>query len=520
MKQHSGLRNTAFNTLIPVALGWCAVALLESLSYIAIALSIVKQWPLEWVIIIGALTIMLTVVVTRSGFHVGAKLTNILYNVVYHRLSRIKITWFTTENRAQLLQLTTRQIPGFVSIPAHQLQHFIHAPLLPFVITVSMFWIGGYQVASLLGVLLVVSLLIQYWAQRELSTTDQIRNKAEISATNSVLELVDHIDLLRCACGCQLATQRIESAWATQDIALAKTNNAAARAIFYSTIAGVLPLIGIVILLFYRGEHQSELYLAIILLVLRASYPIEELAVAALGVNNQRAAVKNYNNLFDAPSLDEPAQPLAILPEDHTLTIENITYRDVLIDLSCIIKPRVRVLISGPSGSGKSTLLHMLMRFDDPQCGDVRLGNVGMSTMQLDQRAAYFAYVSQSPVFFDGTIASNIRLSSPKATDEEVEIVARKMMLGNLLSRSPLGINQAIGEQGKLLSGGELQRLALAQALIKNPPIIVLDESTSALDLQTEISIANEIKKLKCTVLIVAHRNPEIWQAQQEIFLS
>ena len=209
MKQHSGLRNTAFNTLIPVALGWCAVALLESLSYIAIALSIVKQWPLEWVIIIGALTIMLTVVVTRSGFHVGAKLTNILYNVVYHRLSRIKITWFTTENRAQLLQLTTRQIPGFVSIPAHQLQHFIHAPLLPFVITVSMFWIGGYQVASLLGVLLVVSLLIQYWAQRELSTTDQIRNKAEISATNSVLELVDHIDLLRCACGCQLATQRI-----------------------------------------------------------------------------------------------------------------------------------------------------------------------------------------------------------------------------------------------------------------------------------------------------------------------
>jgi ATP-binding cassette subfamily B protein len=520
MKQHSTFRNTGFNKLIPVALGWCAVALLESFSYIAITFAILKQWSLEWTITIGILTIVLTVVVTRVGFHVGAKLTSALYNIVYQRLARIKVTWFTTANRAQLLRLTTQQIPGFMSIPAHQLQHFIHAPLLPLIITIAMFWVGGYQVALLLGVLLILSLLIQYSAQRALAKTDQIRSQTEIEATNSVLELVDHIELLRCASGCQRATFRVESAWSAQDKALAQTNKAAALATFYSTIAAILPTVGIVLFLFSSGNHQSELYLAIILLALRASYPIEELAMAALGVNNQRSALKNYCHLLSAPTLHESMQPLALLPQEHTLSLENVTYSHILSQFSCIIKPGTRVLISGVSGSGKSTLLHMLMRFDDPQHGNVRLGNVLISTMPLEQRAAYFAYVPQSPIFFNGTIASNIRLSRPNATDEDVEKVARKMMLGNLLDRSPLGIYQTIGEQGKRLSGGEHQRLALAQALLKNAPILVIDEATSALDLQTEVDVANEIKKLKCTILVVAHRNPDIWQAEQKICLS
>ncbi|MFQ3191026.1 MAG: ATP-binding cassette subfamily B protein [Paraglaciecola sp.] len=518
MKLYSTLTNTAFKKLIPVSLGWCAVALLESFSYIAIAFAILKQWPLELTIAIGLLTILLTVVVTRAGFHVGATLTSAIYDVVYQMLKRIKVTWFTTANRAQLLSLTTQQIPRFMSIPAHQLQHFIHAPLLALIITIAMFWISGYQVALLLGFLLTLSLFIQYHAQRALAKTDQVRSQTEVAVTTSVLELVDDIELLRCASGCQQATQRVELAWTTQDNAIAQTNKAAALATFYSAIAGTLPTVGVLLFLF-SSRPQGELYLAVILLTLRASYPIERLALAALGINDQRKAVKNYCQLLNAPTLYEPIHPLAVLPNQQTLTLEKVTYRPILSHFSCTIKPSTRVLISGASGSGKSTLLHMLMRFDDPQSGDVRLGNVLLSTIPLEQRATYFAYVPQSPAIFDGTIESNIRLSRTDATDEEIEQVARKMMLGKLLDRSPLGIYQTIGEQGKRLSGGERQRIALAQALLKNAPILVLDEATSALDLQTESNIAKEIKKLKCTILIVTHRNPEIWQAEQIICL-
>lgn len=520
MRLLSVLRNSAFKKLIPVSLGWCAVALLESLSYITIALAILKQWPLTLIIAIGVLTITLTVLVTRAGFHVGANLTSELYDAVYERLARIKVTWFTTANRAQLLSLTTQQIPRLMSIPAHQLQHFIHAPLLPFIITIAMFWIGDYQIALILGTLLLTSFFIHYHAQRALAKTDHLRSQTEVAATKSVLELVDHIELLRTAGGCKRASERVELIWAEQDKALAQTNKASALATFYSFIAGLLPIVGILLFLFSRDDQPGELYLAVMLLTLRASYPLEKLALAALGINDQLTAVKNYNHLLNAPTLKEPTHSLAALPKEHSLTLENVTYKNILSQFSCTIKAGTRVLISGASGAGKSTLLHILMRFDDPQKGDVRLGNVLLSTIPLEQRSAYFAYVPQSPTIYDGTIASNIRLGRTDATDEEIEQLARKMMLTHLMDRSSLGIHQSIGEQGKRLSGGERQRIALAQALIKKAPILVLDEATSALDFNTEVSIAKEIQRLECTTIIVAHRTPEIWQVEQRINLN
>ncbi|MGO3424422.1 MAG: ABC transporter, partial [Pseudoalteromonas distincta] len=177
MSLYSVLKDHAFKKLIPVSLGWCAVALLESLSYIAIACAILKQWPTALIIILGVLTVLLTSLVTSAGFHTGAKLANALYNSISTIISRIKVTWFTTHNRSQLLKLNTQQIPGFMSIPAHQLQHFIHAPLVPIVITLAIFWVVNFQVGLLFGGLLYLSLFIQYRAQQALAKTDQQRNQ-------------------------------------------------------------------------------------------------------------------------------------------------------------------------------------------------------------------------------------------------------------------------------------------------------------------------------------------------------
>ena len=170
MSLYAVLKDHAFKKLIPVSLGWCAVALLESLSYIAIACAILKQWPSELIIILGILTVISTSMVTNAGFHTGAKLAGSIYNIVSTILSRIKVTWFTTHNRSQLLKLNTQHIPGFMSIPAHQLQNFIHAPLVPIIITIALFSIVNYQVGLLVcKFALFVIIFRQYRAQQALA---------------------------------------------------------------------------------------------------------------------------------------------------------------------------------------------------------------------------------------------------------------------------------------------------------------------------------------------------------------
>ena len=255
------------------------------------------------------------------------------------------------------------------------------------------------------------------------------------------------------------------------------------------------------------------------LLALRATFPIEALALAALSVNDQYAAYKNYREILAAPTLPELDSTQQVLVENYTVSIEDISYPPIFNDFSCIINQGTRVLINGASGKGKTTLLHLLMRFDDPKHGDVKIGTTSLTTIPLSQRASFFAYVPQVPVIFSGTIASNIRISKPDASDQEVEKIARAMMLGNLLDRSPLGINQTVGEYGAALSGGERQRLALSQAIIKNAPIVILDEATSALDSQTEASIIKQLQELKCTLLVVTHNSGDIWKPEQIIHL-
>lgn len=519
MSLYSVLKDHAFKKLIPVSLGWCAVALLESLSYIAIACAILKLWPSELIIILGILTVISTSMVTNAGFHTGAKLAGSIYNIVSTILSRIKVTWFTTHNRSQLLKLNTQHIPGFMSIPAHQLQNFIHAPLVPIIITLALFWIVNYQVGLLFASLLCLSLFLQYRAQQALAKTDQQRNQTEVEATHAALELVEYLELLRSAGGCKNATTRVEQAWSAQSIALFKTNTAAALATFCSAIAVILPCLGALLFLYLTDVKQHEFYLVVMLLALRATFPIEALALAALSLNDQYAAYKNYREILNAPTLPEPDSIQQVLAENYTVSIENISYPPIFNDFSCIINQGTRVLINGASGKGKTTLLHLLMRFDDPKHGDVKIGKTSLKTIPLPQRASFFAYVPQVPVIFSGTIASNIRISKPDASDQEVEQIARAMMLGNLLDRSPLGINQTVGEYGAALSGGERQRLALAQAIIKNAPIVILDEATSALDPQTEASIIKQLQELKCTLLVVTHNSSDIWKPEHIIHL-
>lgn len=181
---------------------------------------------------------------------------------------------------------------------------------------------------------------------------------------------------------------------------------------------------------------------------------------------------------------------------------------EVLRGVSFSVPRGSRVALVGPSGAGKSTTLALIERFYDPTEGAVLLDGADVRTLDRVALRAQLGYVEQDAPTLAGTIAENLRLASPAASDEDCERVVRAVNLGEVLERSPLGVEAPVGESGVMLSGGERQRLAIARALLAAPPILLLDESTSSLDGLNEQRMRDAIDAVATgrTLVVIAHR--------------
>ena len=181
---------------------------------------------------------------------------------------------------------------------------------------------------------------------------------------------------------------------------------------------------------------------------------------------------------------------------------------EVLRGVSFHVPRGSRVAIVGPSGAGKSTTLALIERFYDPTAGAILLGGADIRTLPREQLRAQLGYVEQDAPTLAGTIAQNLRLASPEATDADCERVLDAVNLTEVLERSPLRLEAPVGENGVMLSGGERQRLAIARALLAAPPILLLDESTSSLDGLNEQRMRDAIDAVAAerTLIVIAHR--------------
>ena len=194
----------------------------------------------------------------------------------------------------------------------------------------------------------------------------------------------------------------------------------------------------------------------------------------------------------------------------------------VLRDVSFSIEPGQVVGIVGPTGSGKSTVLSLLPRFYDPSGGRVLIDGTDVATYKLSALRSQVGFVLQETVLFRGTIRENIAYGRPGASNEEVIAAAKVANADEFISRMPHGYDSMVGERGDTLSGGQRQRIGIARAVVRNSPIMILDEPTAALDTESERQVIEGLKQLMKgrTVIMIAHRLSTISDANKIIVLK
>ncbi len=224
-------------------------------------------------------------------------------------------------------------------------------------------------------------------------------------------------------------------------------------------------------------------------------------------------------------SVRDPGQPMRLpRPVRGEIVFDNVSFRyparpesSALNGVSLRVNPGETVALVGPSGAGKTTILQLLLRFYDPQSGQITLDGVALTDMARHDFRQAIALVPQDPVIFAASARDNIRFGRPDATDAEVEAAAKAAAAHDFLTALPQGYDSYLGERGVMLSGGQRQRVAIARAILRDAPVLLLDEATSALDAESERAVQAAVETLAQgrTTLVVAHRLATVKQADR-----
>lgn len=276
--------------------------------------------------------------------------------------------------------------------------------------------------------------------------------------------------------------------------------------------------------LFLNGEIDFLVYLMYLFTISRLYDPLSVVLIQIGDIFNSLLTIKRMKDINDQ-KIQEGAKEFSC--DNYDIVFENVEFaynnnEKVLNGISFVAEQGQITVLAGESGGGKSTAVKLAARFWDVTKGKITLGGVDISTVDPEVLLEKFSIVFQDVVLFNGTILENIRIGKRGASDEEVYMAAKAAQCDEFIKRFPLGYNNVIGENGSTLSGGERQRISIARALLKDAPIILLDEATASLDVENETLIQSALGKLikNKTVLLIAHRMRTAASADKIIILK
>ena len=486
-------------------------------------------WLIAVVVMAVSAALVDTIAMHRSYRVSVFEVCDTMIDRVADHVLTLPLGWFSAEREAAVVNATSKEVNTLSHLASMVIPNLCNAFIVPLVM------LGATAVVewplALIMAAAVVPLVLT-WRLMGAATTraNEMEDRTSSAAAGRLVEFARLQPVLR-------ATGATKTGWAPVQAALEADSASTLDGLrvkgrpgqYFNLIVNVAFALVMAMGLARVSGHRLDVvaYLAIMAVTARTLLPLTKAAMYGSEADNAKVALRAVGDILDARPLSDPEPGQEIEPRGTTIALNDVSFsydagRPVLAGVS-LSAPQGRVTaLVGPSGAGKSTILRLAARFWDVDDGTVTIGGAPVRSMRASTIMGMTSMVFQDVYLFDTTIRENLRIARPEATDAELAEAARRARLDRVIKALPHGWDTQVGPGGLSLSGGERQRVAIARAFVKDAPILLLDEITSALDGENESAITEVVRELSegRTVIVVAHRLSTVRQADEVVFLE
>ena len=453
-----------------------------------------------------------------------------LRNKMYYKILTLPLSFFSSKQRGDVVSRAVGDTQEVEFTILNALRHFITEP-----ITILLFLAFLIYINPRLTLYVFLILPLPFLAIAKISSVLRRENKnskqrmgvliSQVEETIAGLRIIKGFNAQRKA---EEQFQKFNDKYSdTQTRIFRRVDLASPLSEFLGVcIVMVVLVVGGTMVLSPNSAFSPELFITYVAIFPQLITPIGNFSTAFSNYKRGQAALDRLNEVLEADEVIlQPEHPVAVDSFNDALTIRDLSFAyadaEVLSDVNFQIGKGKMVALVGPSGSGKTTLVDLLERFYDPTSGSVELDGVDIRRYDIAQYRSLFALVSQDVVLFNATLFNNITLGFP-ATEEEVMRAVRVAHIDDFVNSLEDGLQHRLSDRGLNLSGGQRQRISIARAVLRNTPILILDEATSAMDTESEHQVQQALDEAmrNRTVIVIAHRLSTIQRADDIVVLS
>lgn len=474
--------------------------------------------------VLGQLLINLktTMLQTEAGYH---SCSHKRIEIAEH-LRYLPMGYFNDNSLGHITSVTTNTMEALSDVATRVVMLTTQGILTTFVITVFVF-IFDWRIGLLLTAGVAVYALINSAMQKKTRKGAPIQQKANRELVAAVIEFIQGIAEVK---NYNLVSERAKKLEKTIKAKQYSDTHLEFDVIPFITLQEIVTkLTGVLMctasVYFYINGSMSLLYC--IMMMISSFMVYESLDVMAgfsALIRSVGVCVEQASEILSIPEMDINGDD--IKPASHDIELKNVTFayenRTIINGIDLRIPEHTTTAIVGPSGGGKTTLTNLMTRFWDVQDGEVLLGGLNVKNYSFDSLMRNFSFVFQRVYLFEDTIANNIRFGEPDAPMEKVIEAAKKARCHDFITSLPDGYDTVIGEGGASLSGGEKQRISIARAIMKDSPVIILDEATANVDPENEEELTKAIEELtkEKTIIMIAHRLKTVEHADNIVVID
>ena len=453
----------------------------------------------------------------------GAAVSKNIRLFLGNKFKKIPLSRFTQGQVGQYVNTMTSDVNGYEQILTHKVSNLTKNIALSVIVIafISYLYLPAGVILLFSALLLIPEMWLSFRTVKKYGTK---KNTVSSEAVSSIVEYIEGIQMFRAyGVGGTKNKATTEAMKAFSEVSFEYEAHGIPINFAFNIINWLMvPLIMFVGSFPWMAEKiQTVDYLLLCMLPMLLAKLIGAVSVDLFSYKNLMISKNNILKVINEPEESGSMEPF--YTDTHEITFDNVDFsyvpgEPILQGTSFIVPNQKLTAIVGDSGSGKSTILNLIAKYYEPTCGEIRIGGRSIGHVAAERVLEQISMVDQDVFLFDDTIRENIRHARPSATDEEIESACRAANCDSFIRKLEKGYDTPTGENGNLLSGGERQRISIARAILKNSPILLLDEATASLDIENELAVKQAIANLlkeKKTVVMIAHTLSIVKNADQ-----